>query len=118
MGETILVFRGAFQQRGMDKEWTLMGASGITDRVCEHLESFSFPGLWLSYQSDRPDNVVTLEVAACEGQQWVSRGTTKMNEQFRTIISDRIRTLPALRKLTLSKISIRYTEIETTHTSN
>jgi len=44
--------------------------------------------------------------------------STLFNEPFRTIILEVTKILPALKEKALSKVSFKYAEIETTHTSN
>ncbi|KAG0080118.1 hypothetical protein BGZ92_000766 [Podila epicladia] len=80
--------------------------------VCQNLESLVIQGLWGTMSKDRPDkdqNALTLQ-AASDGHHWVAYGATKFGKQFRAIVSERIKTLPALRSLTLNRMAFDYFE--------
>ncbi|KAF9314360.1 hypothetical protein BG003_004271 [Podila horticola] len=80
--------------------------------ACQGLESLVIKGLWGTMSKDRLDkgqSAITLQ-AASERHHWVAYGATKFGKQFRAIVSDRIGTLPALRRLTLNKMAFDYFE--------
>ncbi|KAG0013684.1 hypothetical protein BGZ81_000882 [Podila clonocystis] len=80
--------------------------------ACQDLESLVIKGLWGTMSKDRlgkGQSAVTLE-AASEGHHWAAYGSTKFGKQFRVVVSDRIKTLPALRRLILNKTAFDYVE--------
>ncbi|KAG0034548.1 hypothetical protein BGZ82_005706 [Podila clonocystis] len=80
--------------------------------VCQVLESLVIKGVWGTMSKDRlvkGQSAVTLE-AASERHHWIAYGSTKFGKQFRVVVSDRIKTLPALRRLILNKTAFDYVE--------
>ncbi|KAG0087359.1 hypothetical protein BGZ93_003521 [Podila epicladia] len=119
MEETIMIFQGEFGQlEDQDSESALTETSGTstTGWACQHLKHLSLSGLNLiDKYDDRMEDihpaVVTLE-AASENHQWVSKRPAMIDEDVRTIISARIKTLPELKELALGNVSFAYTRIE------
>ncbi|KAG0334120.1 hypothetical protein BG000_008616 [Podila horticola] len=111
MDASFAVFQGEFDLEAKGGLTTTETPSTqATGWACRHLEKLSFRGLWLTDDHDCPDKDqdVTLETTSVD-HQWIAKSPAKVDKQLQAIISARIRTLPALRELTLGTVPFAYT---------
>ncbi|KAG0357766.1 hypothetical protein BG005_003126 [Podila minutissima] len=115
--ESVATFQGGFLQDDQDggsiSSSTIHKTTRTEGWTCQHLESLTIRGLWRATSEDQPNdgqNTVTLKAASKE-HHWVACGPTYFGEQFRKTISDRIQTLPELRRLTLGHVAFKYSKI-------
>jgi len=112
---SIAIFKGRSYEELEGQQFVVFGTSAGREAgwVCQRLQSLVIRGMWATRSKDQPDagmDFVTL-TAFSEKHHWIAFGTTTFGKHFRTAISNRIKTLPELRELTLGSVTFDYSEI-------